>query len=224
VPIDSDSTHVRLIKVAEQLFAERGVEGVSLRQIANAAGTANNAAVQYHFGSKEALVQAIFEFRIPQVVERRTVLRSRADPQDLRAQVEAHLLPVVDLAELKRCYYTTFLEQFQGLGLRDHPFMRLPDSLRESHRDFLRATAALLPGLPEEIRQIRLAQMTAMCLHACADRERSNRSDDPPVSFALHVNNLFDALVGYLTAPVSPATESALLNIKDRNEIGAARA
>ncbi len=45
--------------VAVALFAERGVDGVTLRQIAEAAGQKNHAAVGYHFGSKEALVRAV---------------------------------------------------------------------------------------------------------------------------------------------------------------------
>ena len=45
--------------VAVALFAERGVDGVTLRQIADAAGQKNHATVGYHFGSKEALVRAV---------------------------------------------------------------------------------------------------------------------------------------------------------------------
>lgn len=45
--------------VAVALFAERGVDGVTVRQIAKAAGQKNHAAVGYHFGSKVALVHAV---------------------------------------------------------------------------------------------------------------------------------------------------------------------
>ncbi len=44
---------------ALRLFAERGIDGVTVRQIAEAAGQKNHAAVGYHFGSKEALIRAI---------------------------------------------------------------------------------------------------------------------------------------------------------------------
>lgn len=43
--------------VALKLFAERGVDGVTVRQIADAAGQKNHAALTYHFGSKEALIR-----------------------------------------------------------------------------------------------------------------------------------------------------------------------
>ena len=45
--------------VALRLFAQRGVDGVTVRQIAEAAGQKNHAAVGYHFGSKDELVRAV---------------------------------------------------------------------------------------------------------------------------------------------------------------------
>lgn len=45
--------------VALRLFAERGIDGVTVRQIADAAGQKNHAVVGYYFGSKEALVREL---------------------------------------------------------------------------------------------------------------------------------------------------------------------
>ena len=53
-----------LLLTAERLFAQRGCEGVSLREIAQAAGSRNNNAVQYHFGSREGLMAAIHVCRV----------------------------------------------------------------------------------------------------------------------------------------------------------------
>ena len=39
------------------LFAQRGVDGVTVQEIVNAAGQRNNAALHYHFGSKEELIR-----------------------------------------------------------------------------------------------------------------------------------------------------------------------
>lgn len=44
---------------ALRLFAERGIDGVTVRQIAEAAGQKNHAVVGYYFGSKEALVREL---------------------------------------------------------------------------------------------------------------------------------------------------------------------
>ncbi len=63
---------------AERLFAQHGIDGVSIRQILQAAGVANNSAVQYHFESKAGLVRAIFDHRAPYLAERRRLLWAQA--------------------------------------------------------------------------------------------------------------------------------------------------
>ena len=58
-----NSTKDRILSAAEQLFAETGVATTSLRTI-TALARVNLAAVNYHFGSKEALVDAVYERRL----------------------------------------------------------------------------------------------------------------------------------------------------------------
>jgi AcrR family transcriptional regulator len=66
--------------VAEKLFAERGIPEVSLREISSSAGYTNNNAVQYHFGDKDALVRAVYEYRyVPLDEERRRLLAQLPD-------------------------------------------------------------------------------------------------------------------------------------------------
>ncbi|HVZ13903.1 MAG TPA: helix-turn-helix domain-containing protein, partial [Bauldia sp.] len=59
----SASTKERILTAAEQLFAQRGFDGASLRQLTAAAGV-NLAAVNYHFGSKDRLVEEVFRRRL----------------------------------------------------------------------------------------------------------------------------------------------------------------
>ena len=54
------STKQQIVLTAERLFAEQGLDGVSLRQLAAAAGNANKSAVRYHFGSKEAIALDLY--------------------------------------------------------------------------------------------------------------------------------------------------------------------
>jgi AcrR family transcriptional regulator len=56
----NNETVVRLMNAAVELFAEFGHENVSLRQLTSLAGV-NVASVNYYFGSKEALTEAVFE-------------------------------------------------------------------------------------------------------------------------------------------------------------------
>ena len=57
----ADSTRLAIIRAAEKLFAENGVDAVSLREVAFAAGQRNHAAARYHFQTKERLVDACLE-------------------------------------------------------------------------------------------------------------------------------------------------------------------
>jgi AcrR family transcriptional regulator len=67
-------TRERLIATAESLFAERGIAGVSLREINAAAGQRNSTALQYHFGDREGLVRAVLAKHAPDVESRRHAL------------------------------------------------------------------------------------------------------------------------------------------------------
>ena len=79
----SADTKEQLLNVAEQLIAERGYAGTTVRSIANQAN-ANLAAVNYHFGSKEELFRAIFS-RIakPIVAEQLTMLAMLQERESL---------------------------------------------------------------------------------------------------------------------------------------------
>src|SRR6266581_577001 len=56
-------TRTRILDVAEELFMLHGFEGTSMRLLTSTAGV-NLAAVNYHFGSKDALIEALFRRRV----------------------------------------------------------------------------------------------------------------------------------------------------------------
>ena len=58
-----DRTRTQILEAAETLFSEHGLDGVSMRQIAEQ-GQVTLALVNYHFGSKDKLYRAVFERRI----------------------------------------------------------------------------------------------------------------------------------------------------------------
>lgn len=76
-----NSTKALLIDVAEKFFGTHGLEGSSLREIAAAAGQRNYNAVQYHFGSKRGLINAILDLRFWEIdeVRRQMILAKYAD-------------------------------------------------------------------------------------------------------------------------------------------------
>jgi AcrR family transcriptional regulator len=99
VEAPAETTRERLLNIAEQRFGEGGYEGTSLRAITVAAA-ANIAAVNYHFGSKEALLRAaVTRAMAPVNIERRRRLdqleaNGRPTPEQL---IRAFIEPGLDL-------------------------------------------------------------------------------------------------------------------------------
>lgn len=94
-------TRERILDHAERLFAEQGYDRASLRSITEAADV-NLAAVNYHFGSKEALVHAVIARRFQPLNEERLALldalEARGEPT-LEGVVRAFVEPVVRVQE-----------------------------------------------------------------------------------------------------------------------------
>ena len=80
-------TKEQLLDAAERLIGEQGIDGASVRAITEIAG-ANLAAVNYHFGSKEGLVGAVFERRLVPINRERLLLLDKAQAQPEGASVE----------------------------------------------------------------------------------------------------------------------------------------
>src|SRR3546814_19932541 len=84
-----------LIVTAERLFGQHGLDGVSLRQIVVAAGQASTSAVHHHFGSREGLIQAVHDMRVPAMEkarQERLAEIDRAGRTDLEALLGSLLL------------------------------------------------------------------------------------------------------------------------------------
>lgn len=107
----------KLILAAEQLFGERGIDAVPLREVVTAAGQRNASALSYHIGGREELIIAILEFRRVGVNERRMELldayiRGNVD-LDETAIASAIVIPLVELmmSDPRGGNYVRFLSQ-----------------------------------------------------------------------------------------------------------------
>ncbi|MFI1582217.1 helix-turn-helix domain-containing protein [Embleya sp. NPDC020630] len=206
-----------MIEAAERLFAERGINGVSLREIGAQAGQRNTAAARYHFGSKEALVDAVFRHRMEPVNARRLAMLDELDATgrgyDARGLVEAFLYPLADtLGEvgkpswyLRFCVHAAFLE---GTAIRDlarEEWTRGIHTVRER-------MLGLLAELPAQLRDDRWLLMSSYLTHALADREMAlhHPGRHTPTARELFLAGLTDTAVALYLAPVSARTAAAL--------------
>ena len=208
-------TRVRLIEVAERLYAERGVNGVSLREIGAAAGQRNTGAARYHFGSKEELLDAVWRHRMEPVDARRRAMLAELDAEgrgdDLRGLAEAFLLPLSEqLGErgrpswyLRFCLHAAYVEGTAPMALGRDPWTQ---GVRDLADRFDRALAAL--GIPDAVRADRWTQFVAHMAHALADREHAleHRPRTPLSNRALFLAGLVDTAVALAVAPVSAET------------------
>ncbi|HEX7097201.1 MAG TPA: TetR/AcrR family transcriptional regulator [Acidimicrobiales bacterium] len=209
-PKAGGSTPERLIATAERLFAERGIEAVSLRDITNACG-ANSAAIHYHFGSKDQLLRAILEHRAAELAKRRdayllAIERSRRPT--LRQVVEALVLPTAELVSEDTHggrYYVGFLA---AVLERPDTAAVIDDVFGDQMTRYLAALERVLPHVPEDVRVLRFAFAKDFINRALAYPDRGVRlwiGTHAPVA-AMHITeHVVDFLVGALRAPVGRA-------------------
>ncbi len=207
-----DQTRNHLLDVAEQMFGERGVNGVSLREIRLASGARNTAAIQFHFGDREGLVHALTARHMPRIAELQqdlydAMVREGRD-EDARSLVEVLVRPIADylrLGDSERAWVKIMgdLGAAPELEAGDMAHIAPEPALLVSRRLYDRLAEAVPPDVALE-RMVVLAQFA---VHLCADRARLE--DSPAESRAhaptdLFVENLIDMVNGALFAPVAP--------------------
>ena len=146
------STPERILLAAEQLFSERGVDGVSLREITSTSGV-NSAAAHYHFGSKLAVLEQLFELRAKPIAEQRLKLLSelrynRQGRPVLEDVLRAFLQPALEALSTPEGIAFTRLRarlSFENEEVRRHV---LDKTFNHSSRLTLEALRKALPQLP----------------------------------------------------------------------------
>lgn len=205
------STRETMIVVAERLFAERGLDAVSLREIGVAAGQRNTSAAQYHFGTKQGLVDAIFEARMARIDERRRAMLAALDAVgrggERRGLLEAVVYPLAERIghDDGVSWYARFLAQVA----LDPAFDVLAPPRDRLTRGLAAVTARLASGLslePPELADQRLRFGLGLVVDALADHERRLASGRPTSPTPLLAANLVDMVEGLLSAPVSETT------------------
>jgi AcrR family transcriptional regulator len=213
----ASDTKKHLLATAERLFAEYGIEAISARQIALAAGQRNQSAVHYHFGSKVSLIEALHVLRMAAINERRRAMLLEIENNagrtgDLRAWIGAVAIPLAEwTAETPGGgYYVRFLAHlFADRHRRDVLIGRGEEAA--VLRYIFRAIRALIPELPEPLWSERLSLIVGSMINALAARERMRAARDAgwrTLSDAAFLSNLLDIAVAVLVAPCSETTLS----------------
>jgi AcrR family transcriptional regulator len=197
-------TRANLLSAAEQLFAERGVDGVSLREIARSAGAKNVIAVQYHFADRDGVLQSILDKHLPAVDARRHALLDAAESEPtLRALAGALVRPLgAKLADADGG--PAFLRVYADLLNRPKPALEIADGRFGSLR---RWRALVEPMLEREAATLhpRLAALLYAAVELARRAESGPHTDD-----RLFISHLIDVVAAILSAPVSDETRSLI--------------
>ena len=206
LPVAEITARERILRAAERLIAERG-QLVPLRDIAAAAGQRNNSAVQYHFGSRDGLIEAVVEQRMATLEVRRLELLAELaaadEPDGVHELLEALVVPMFELGSKHGIgYYARFLEQ-----IRTHPAVTDEANLRGTRRTSVRVIMHRLdrdlPELPAPVRMRRLRALPTVLFSLLADHERAVQDGRVAADDTTAWAELVDILAGVLTAPVS---------------------
>ncbi len=195
------STRERILGVAESLFARHGFAGASLRQVTSAAKV-NLAAVNYHFGSKESLIEEVFRRRLDQLSRRR-----------LEALAAASAIPDARLEDLLDAFIRPALEQSmdtaggaafvrvlaRAYAEHDERLRRfLSDNYGHVLREFAAAFAQALPHLDKDELYWRLDIVAGALTYAMADFGMIKRR--AATSEATHREHTADHLIRFAAA------------------------
>ncbi|HZP27471.1 MAG TPA: TetR family transcriptional regulator [Acidimicrobiia bacterium] len=206
-------TRARLLDAAERLFAARGLDAVSVRDITDLAD-ANTAAIHYHFGSKQDLIAAVLERRAAAMGRRREELLDELERQSavgLREVVQAAIVqPTAELVaegEGGR-NYVAFLA---ALGSHAELMALVVDVYDPYTERCLRALERVTPDLPPDVLLQRFAVGKDLVnrllgqprgqVQLWVERQRpgSGRVAD----------GLVDLLVGIFSAPVTTGADGS---------------
>ncbi|MEV4755825.1 TetR family transcriptional regulator [Micromonospora sp. NPDC049559] len=204
----ASATRELILVTAERLFAEHGLAAVSNRQVSEAAGQGNNAAVGYHFGTKTDLVRAIVRKHTAPIEELRTrMLAEVGDSTDVRGWVACLVRPVTE--HLAALGSPTWFARFNAQMMTDPAFRAtmVEEALSSpSLRRIVDGLGDCLAELPPPVRAERGDMARQLMVHSYAERERALAEGlpTPRASWDEAATGLIDAIVGLWTAPVTP--------------------
>lgn len=215
--IEEGDARARLLAAAHRLVAERGMDEVSTREIAAAAGQKNTGAVAYHFGSREGMFRELFRARIRAVNEvrgnRLKAVVATGQEADVRRLLEAVIYPLADNLR-------------SGSGGRDYVrfIVSIAPTISDAAvgnvgqsgawalgTDIRRMLSVALTDLPPDEREPRIDLVLNLAVAALAYLE-SRRQDaaegavEGPSDLDAEVERIIDVLEGGLAGPPPPAS------------------
>jgi len=175
-------TKQRILAAALTIFAEQGYNAATLREITSAAGV-NIAAVNYHFGSKQALMRAVFGRLARPVNELRLKLldeyeeQAKGKPLSLEQIFDALFRPIVYLSRERKTGGSSLVRLIIQVRALPQPFMNsvLSEQFDPVANRIVDALCRSLPHLTREEVFWRYDFALGAMLHVISDADRGLR-------------------------------------------------
>jgi len=201
------ATSIQLLQTAERLFAQEGIDAVSTRRIAQEANQRNVSALQYHFGSKDNLIDALLAMRLETINQRRQdllqQLQNKQQGADLHALLEALVLPLVEQLDVPNSHFIGCLYQLYLRARGERVYSTLPPELTAALETVTTAIERCLIELPLKVRIARLRLMGSQLIHSVGDWYYQRERGEALAPIAELAATLIDFMAGGLAAPVS---------------------
>jgi AcrR family transcriptional regulator len=193
------ATRERIILAAERLFAERGIGGPSLEEIGAATGQRNKTAIQYYFGDRDGLVNAVIDYRSAATQDMRArmlaAMITEGREPDVRSLAAVIVHPVA--AQLQPGnHYAGFLAQltiargpFEVAGVE---FTTIFESLKR-----------LVPHVPVELLEARFAIALDTNIMTLAHVQQQMDNGTLAVALEVRVADLVELIAAGLAAPTT---------------------
>lgn len=199
---NGSDTRLAILRAAETLFAAKGIDSVSLREIATVAGQGNNSAVLYHFTSKLGLLNALLE-RHSDPIQRAwivTLQHMEAEGRDSLDELVGLLVrPLVQKLDDPDGGTSYLLIVAQLVGSRTFPIMDFPAT---SSPGVVAVIDALMqhagPG-SDSIQLLRMIRVADVLYGSIAAYQRLNVAA-PAVDRDEFVNDLIDSICALVRA------------------------
>ncbi len=209
MPRNADETRAQLIRAGERLFAERGVEAVSLREINREAGQRNATALQYHFEDRRGLLRAILEKHEPAVEASRHALLDEieeAGQHDLHRLSAALVLPAAEKLSDRdggRAYLRIVAQLINSPEARVDP-IAMTDADGSLNRWRAMVEPEMSPLAVDPLHH-RFTARRIMFVELARRAESRRRKDD-----RLFASHLIDLVAAILGSPISAQTRTLL--------------
>src|SRR5580704_1866271 len=212
-----DDTKSQIKAAAQLLFARHGVDAVTVQQIVAAAGQRNNAALHYHFGSKEELIRQMVVDGATVLDQRRREMldeiEARGGPKSIREVMLVLMMPVIELGEDER--WRGYVRFTSNLQASDPKTLRtaLNDRWNSGYVTCFNYLKRMLP-LPAAIVEQRLSMFTIYANSILSAHEAALESHNTKSSRLwgqpFTIENMLDTLEATLTSPLSKQTLAKL--------------